>query len=169
MKLFFFALSLSTAISCHFSPKQTISYDSLSQDAITQVEHDDKEMNAAVEAAQKTLYQFQKVLQNPSAQQSDFGLKVRFDLPDGTGEHIWFREIHFIDNEFVVIVNNDNLVTTEVSYNDTVLINKDNISDWMYVEDGKLVGGFTTRVLRKRMSAEERKDLDANIGYRIED
>jgi hypothetical protein len=29
------------------------------------------------------------------------------------------------------------------------------VSDWMFVDGGKLVGGFTTRLLRMRMSPEE--------------
>lgn len=41
------------------------------------------------------------------------------------------------------------------------------ISDWMYIEDGYLVGGYTTRVIRDRMTEEERKKHDAQAPYKF--
>jgi uncharacterized protein YegJ (DUF2314 family) len=37
----------------------------------------------------------------------------------------------------------------------------------MYVDNGTLVGGYTTRLLRKRLTPEERKELDARVPYRF--
>jgi len=41
------------------------------------------------------------------------------------------------------------------------------ISDWMYIDDGYLVGGYTTRVIRDRMTPEEREAHDAEAPYKF--
>jgi uncharacterized protein YegJ (DUF2314 family) len=41
------------------------------------------------------------------------------------------------------------------------------ISDWMYIEDGYLVGGYTTRVIRDRMTPKERTAYDAQAPYKF--
>ncbi|MCU0433724.1 MAG: DUF2314 domain-containing protein [Bacteroidia bacterium] len=169
MKIHILSLLLLAATSCNFAPPKNTYSDSTSNDVIAEVETDDKEMNAAIELAKQTLYQFKNALQNQTARQGAFGLKVHFDLGGGMGEHIWLREVWMENNEYFGIVDNDNLQTTEVNYNDTIKVNPDHISDWMFVDQGKLVGGFTTRVLRKRMSPEERKEFDAGYGVIIED
>jgi uncharacterized protein YegJ (DUF2314 family) len=51
-----------------------------------------------------------------------------------------------------------------VKVGDTVQISNDNISDWMYVDGIKLRGGYTIRLLRKRMTETERKQFDAENG-----
>ena len=42
-------------------------------------------------------------------------------------------------------------------------------TDWMYIEDGFLVGGFITRVIRAGMSPEERKEYDSHAPYKFRD
>jgi len=38
----------------------------------------------------------------------------------------------------------------------------------MYVDSGRLVGGYTIRVMRAQMSPEERAAFDAEMPFRIE-
>jgi uncharacterized protein YegJ (DUF2314 family) len=49
-----------------------------------------------------------------------------------------------------------------------VSVRRDEIMDWMYVEDGKLVGGYTIRVQRDSLDMNERAEFDQSVGYRIE-
>ena len=44
----------------------------------------------------------------------------------------------------------------------------DQISDWMYVEDGKLVGGYTLRVVRDSLTEEQQAAFDSNLPFKIE-
>jgi uncharacterized protein YegJ (DUF2314 family) len=39
------------------------------------------------------------------------------------------------------------------------------ITDWMFIDHGRLVGGYTTRLIRQRMSPEERDAFDATVEY----
>jgi len=73
------------------------------------------------------------------------------------------------DNTYSGTVNNVPEATNEVKYGDTVLIYQDKISDWMFIENGKLRGGFTIRVLCKKMTEGERQKLFEESGFIIED
>ena len=46
-------------------------------------------------------------------------------------------------------------------------INRNEISDWMYIKNSVLHGGYTIRLLRDRMTEEERKEFDASIEMKI--
>jgi uncharacterized protein YegJ (DUF2314 family) len=43
------------------------------------------------------------------------------------------------------------------------------VSDWVLYDGNRLLGGFTILVLRSRMTAEEREQFDADLGYEIGD
>ena len=42
-------------------------------------------------------------------------------------------------------------------------------SDWMIIQDNRLVGGYTIRALRKRMTPEERARDDKTLSFEIDD
>ena len=52
---------------------------------------------------------------------------------------------------------------------DKVEFHPSQISDWMYVENGYLVGGFTIQVIRDSLSTEERAVHDASAPYKFKD
>lgn len=128
----------------------------------------DEEMNDAIKIANQTLETFNEALRSENPIVSYFALKTRFDTPDGS-EHIWLSIISFKDNKYFGVVDNLPESTTEVNLGDTIQITNDNISDWMYIDNQKLQGGYTIRLLRNRMSEEERKMFDAESGLIIED
>ena len=49
-----------------------------------------------------------------------------------------------------------------------VTVEPSKISDWMFVQNGRLVGGYTLRVLRDAMSPSERKEFDKNVPFVID-
>lgn len=40
---------------------------------------------------------------------------------------------------------------------------REELSDWIIIDDGRLIGGYTIRVFRDKMSPEDRAKLDANM------
>lgn len=42
------------------------------------------------------------------------------------------------------------------------------ISDWMFVKSGKLVGGYTTRVLYARLSPQDKALFNKEADFKIE-
>ena len=114
---------------------------------VIMVADDDPRMNAAIDKARVTVEQFIRALSNPQSSQSGFSVKA--PIRDGTKvEHMWLTPVRYQNGNFVGKVNNDPDIVKTVKLGDQYDVKKADISDWMYVENGKLVGGFTIRVLR---------------------
>jgi uncharacterized protein YegJ (DUF2314 family) len=64
-------------------------------------------------------------------------------------------------------VNNAPVWLSDVRQGSRVLVRKDDVADWMYVENGTLVGGFTVRVLFFRKTAEKQRELERTFGFKV--
>ena len=125
------------------------------------------QMNAAMEKARQSVDTFIKALQNPGAAQTFFSIKAKFTDGDEV-EHIWLENVTYDGKKFQGKIGNEPLHIRNISLGDEVSVMPKDISDWMFVENGKLVGGFTLRVLRNQTSGEERKKFDESIPFVIE-
>jgi uncharacterized protein YegJ (DUF2314 family) len=134
--------------------------------AIVSVSDTDHEMNAAMEKARSTLNEFIQRVARPSPSDQWFLVKGRF-THGGEIEHIWVADIVFDGKAFLGVLANEPKLSG-LKFKQRVIVPLDNVSDWMYVSNGKLVGGYTTRVLYRRMSPEEREHDDAQRPYRID-
>jgi uncharacterized protein YegJ (DUF2314 family) len=131
------------------------------------VADDDAAMNAAVAKARETLPQFVAALKSPTPAQRDFAIKAGF----AEGDAVEYMSVTAVRPEgagFRGTLNNDPTALRNVKRGDEVTVGPDRVVDWSYVEDGKLVGGHTLRVLRERMTPEQRKEFDAASPFRIE-
>jgi uncharacterized protein YegJ (DUF2314 family) len=136
-------------------------------DYVTQF--DDAAMDKAIAEAKVTHTQFVEALANPGENRDSFAVKRGFRVGDEPyGEHIWISEVTFDGTNFQGVVNNEPVDTTEVKLGDTVTVTSEQLSDWMYVEDGVLRGGYTIRVLLKGSSPEQLEAFSKNAGFRIE-
>ncbi|WP_426481655.1 DUF2314 domain-containing protein [Chryseobacterium sp. R2ACT005] len=129
---------------------------------------EDNEMNAAIENAQKSLYKFKEAIESHNPDYFNFALKERFTTPDSGSEHIWISEVQYSDHKFYGIVDGNPISTTEVKLGDTIEINSQQITDWMYIDKNIVKGAYTTKVLRKRMSQKEREQMDKESGFIFE-
>ena len=126
------------------------------------VENQDNEMNSAIENAQKTFKtDFHQALLSENPNFSNFVIKQRFDTPDGGGEHMWIGDIVFDNGKYHGIVQNEPMQPLDVKLGDKVVVNVDNLSDWMYYDKNIVKGAYTVKVLRKTMTAEEKKEMDS--------
>jgi uncharacterized protein YegJ (DUF2314 family) len=64
-------------------------------------------------------------------------------------------------------LNNRPVDVRAIKLGDAVTVAPDEISDWMYVDNGKLVGGYTIRVLVDKLPPNERKQVEQESGYTI--
>lgn len=127
-------------------------------------------MNKAIEIASKTIQEFDKAIKSNDPDLDRFSLKVRFPTADGGGEHMWMSNIRLSKDGYFGVVANDAVHTKAVKFGDSLLINRKDISDWMYLENGHLRGGFTIRAMRNSMqSKEEQAEFDREIDFVIED
>lgn len=135
---------------------------------ISRIEGDDSVMNKAIEQANYTLTQFDKALSSNDTTLVALALKMRFGTPEGGGEHIWMTDITRKDNQYYGVVGNLPSSTMEVKMGDRVMIPKDKISDWMYIKNGKLIGGYTIRAIRDQLSEAEQKAFDDENGFEVD-
>lgn len=150
---------------CLASCKESNKIEREGEPTIYGVAGEDKEMNAAILKANETLDDFNKGLSNSDA--DSHALKVKFSNEKGI-EHMWVGNIFYKDGSYSGILNNEPEYVTEYKSGDKIDIDASKISDWMYLVNGKLYGGYTLRVLRDRMTDEERKSLDEESGMQFD-
>ncbi len=127
----------------------------------------DPKMINAINTAKKTVSTFITNLKNPKKNQRDFVIKTKF--VDGENyEHIWIKNVKIEGYFFTGTIDNVPNRLTNIKFGQKVQIHKKDISDWKFVENGKLVGGYTIRVIRDKLSEEQRKKLDSQLDFIIE-
>jgi uncharacterized protein YegJ (DUF2314 family) len=136
-------------------------------DKVTYVADDDPAMNTAMEKARSTVATFITALKSPKAGQSSFSVKMAF-TDGGNTEHMWLTPVTFDGTNFQGAVNNEPEKVKTVKLGQRATVARDKISDWMYVENGKLVGGETLRVLRAGLTPAERADFDKSVPFVVD-
>jgi uncharacterized protein YegJ (DUF2314 family) len=136
---------------------------------VVNVAGDDERMNLAIEKARATLHYFQNSLISPQLYQQYFSVKVLIE--DGLyHEHLWLTTPSFDDEgNLYGVVGNKPVSVTSVAINQRIGIEAQFISDWMIIEDGCLIGGYTIRAIRDGLPESERVDFDRMAGLYIDD
>jgi len=137
------------------------------QPEVFRIEDKDAQMHRAVKEARKTVGVFIAALKNPAKGQHDFEVKKPF-AKDGEVEHLWLSDVEFSGNRFHGRVDNHPRKIKGLKFGDRVSVNPDEISDWAFVDNGKLVGGYTIRVLSQNLSPERRKEFENETKVRID-
>ncbi len=134
------------------------------RDEVIFVKQDDEEMNAAMKKARDSLDEFERRFKNPQPTDSDFQVKVRLEAEDGP-EHVWAEVVRIEGDVFVATIKNYPRYVKNVKFGDEITVTRDKLSDWSYHDKGKKIGGFTVRVLLKRMPQDQAEALKKEIGW----
>jgi len=124
------------------------------RDKVVNVADDDPEMVAVIAMARDSLPQFWQVFDKRERGESDFSLKVKITDKSGT-EHFWATDIERRDGKTTGTINNDPNIVASVKLGDKMEIPEGDITDWLYMRDGKMVGNRTLIPLFKAMPAKE--------------
>jgi len=128
---------------------------------------DDPRMKEATDMARRTVGTFLQALQEPRPSQSRFG--VLMPVTDGKHtEDVWIAPVTYDGRYLRGRIDEAPESATGLKIGDEVTAEPSTISDWMYVDGKKLVGGYTFRVLRDRVTPSERKELDREVNVEIE-
>ena len=136
-------------------------------DNVTYVADGDLRMKAAIDKARAEVKTFLVALKSPKSNQSAFAVKMAF-TDGGNTEHMWLSAVSYDGANFRGTVDNDPEKVKTVKIGQKVTVAPGKISDWMYVENGKLVGGQTLRALRDALTPAERTDFDKGLPFRME-
>ncbi len=124
------------------------------RDPIINVDDDDPEMVAAIAKGRETLPQFWQVFDKTEHGETDFALKVKITDKHGT-EFFWVTDLVRKDGKIMGIIGNDPDIVKNVKLGDHIEVPEPDISDWLYMRDGKMYGNWTIRPLFKKMSKAE--------------
>ena len=134
---------------------------------VVSVAAEDAEMNAAIRKAKETTAVFLKVLGSPMPNQAEFHVKRSYPTGKGSGqEHIWISDVRFDGKLLHGRVSDVPEDIPNLKWLQAVSFPPSELTDWMFSEGGKVVGAFTTRVLRKRMSPEEAAEFDQQVQFK---
>ena len=149
------------------SPRGSLWHGPSSQPELITVEGTDAEMNAAMDEARQSVDIFLQALHSPPSAPAHLSVKVGFRDERGV-EFMWLHDVTYRDGTFHGTVGNSPQTVRSVRFGAPVAVGRDEIADWMFIREGKLVGGYTMRVMRSRLSPGERADFDANTGFTID-
>lgn len=134
------------------------------QPAVHDVSSQDARMNWAIKKARLTLHYFEDSLKVPRAYQQYFSIKVK--IVDGDmAEHIWLTSPSFDEEgNLFGTIGNEPIDVKNVYLGQEIGIDRNLVSDWMIVEQGRLIGGYTIRAIRDSYEGAELEAFDKSLG-----
>jgi uncharacterized protein YegJ (DUF2314 family) len=109
-----------------------------------------EKMTRIAEDAQDTMPGFFRHLNRKDSGSDYFCIKYPFAVNDDsgiTGEQLWLTGIHFKNGIYYGIIANNPQHLNGMKKGDTVIFEMDNVTDWMYVRNGKITGGESIKYL----------------------
>lgn len=143
----FFTLVALTMVGCSSKPE-----------TLVEGGYDQAEMAAAIERARSEVDDFIAELKRGNS--DSYSVKAPIE-EDGETEHFWLVDITYANNTFTGTIGNDPGIVSSVALGDKHAIGKTEISDWMYMRDGKMYGNYTMRPLLATMPKEQAEQLRA--------
>lgn len=119
------------------------------------VPNEEPEMAEAKAKARATLDQFWEKLDKPGPEDQGFALKVSIPYGRNNTEHIWTKDVERKDGKVFGVINNVPRDAKTIQLGQRIEIGDAQISDWMYMRAGKMVGNYTLRPLLKRMRPQD--------------
>ncbi|WP_159006535.1 DUF2314 domain-containing protein [Bradyrhizobium sp. S69] len=131
---------------------------------IVKITSADVDMNAAIARARDTLPMFWASFDAPKPSETGHGLKVRFAVGPHRFEHIWMSEVEKLpDGNFSGRFANQPSDLPDKNEGDQVEFKQADITDWLFIRNGKVVGGETIKLLLKSMPKEEADAMRAQM------
>jgi uncharacterized protein YegJ (DUF2314 family) len=133
--------------------------DGFVSDPTLHLNQDDEALNRIAQNARDTLPVFFRRLLRPAKGESNFRIKYPFKTDPGSGfgmEQLWLSGIDFRDGVYYGVLSNTPYYIASIKRGDTVSFSVDEITDWMYIKDGKIIGGLSIRHLLEQIPEHER-------------
>ena len=118
------------------------------------MDQNDEELTHITKNARDTLPVFFGHLLRPGNGESGFRVKYPFRADGDSGfnmEQLWLCDIRFKDGVFYGDVANTPFYISALHKGDTVSFSAADITDWMYISNGKIVGGASIKYLLEQL------------------
>ncbi len=124
-------------------------------------------MNRAIAQARLTMSRFDEAFDQKHTTADLFFLKKPYATPSGGAEHMWITIKDRSSEGYVGTVNNDAETTKLARLGQEVTVKPSEASDWYFVKNGVMHGGYTTRCSMKKMKPTERAELLLRLPYKM--
>lgn len=165
--VFLTALPFSAAPLLAHEPSKGSAGNRADSPAYVHVSDSERAMHQAVHEAQRTLGKFMAALASPKTGQTGFAVKRRC-IEGNQCEHLWLVDVRFDGRLLRGKVDNTPVEMKKLRVGQKVTVQPTEITDWMYVENGRLVGGYTVRAYYRTLSAAKKRQFVQNAGFRLE-
>ena len=128
----------------------------------------DPELDAAIAQARGSLTTFIETIATPHVDRTYVAVKVHFSPREEFPLDIWVDDVTYSDGIFRGNIGDD-IPSMKLEVGERITVDEKDILDWMIVQDGKLIGGYTIRLAIQRMSPDERERFFATLDYEIDD
>ena len=127
----------------------------------TDVSPENAAVNAAIEKAQATLPAFFERIAKPRSGDSGFLVKIKYakKVEKGGYEHIWAGNIVKQGENISATISNEPVDIPHLSKGQRVTVPITQLTDWLYVRDGKYVGAYTVRALLPFMKKDQADEM----------
>ena len=133
------------------------------EDRVISVADTDAEMNAAIASARATLPVFWASYDAPKRMEEEHSLKVRFQTA-GNEEHIWMSDVKKLpDGRYAARFGDTPQNLPGKRFGDPAEFKEADISDWMFMRNGKIVGGETIKPTLKSLPKADADALRARM------
>jgi uncharacterized protein YegJ (DUF2314 family) len=127
----------------------------------------DVDMELAVAKAKDTLWQFIDRIIKPSNTQEYQAIKVK-RLEGETVHYVWLAVTSVNGDVFECNRAGSELASDESSAGGSVYFTSKELYDWMIVDGGTLIGGYSIRVIRSKMDSEQQAKFDKQLWYKLD-
>lgn len=128
--------------------------DKTKRDEGIRVPQGDADMAAAFRKAKATLKDFLEIVRSERPSVASYSVKIA--LREGNvAEYVWISPFIERNGNFIGIVNSTIRAVRNVKAGQKITFHESEIVDWLYRENGKMIGNFTVCALLKRESPEQ--------------
>jgi uncharacterized protein YegJ (DUF2314 family) len=131
--------------------------------AVVEIGRADEEIVKIAEDARRTLPIFFRKLARPEKGADNFCVKYPLSAYNGGTEYVWLASIRFKDGLYYGNIANSTRLVDSVSKGDAIIFDTDKIADWMYVQNGKIMGGRSIKYLLEKTPEDRRSESQRKI------
>ena len=128
-----------------------------------EVEQSDKELEKIADNARRALPTFFRNLTRPEAGANNFYVKYPLSADDGGIEQVWLGDIRVKEGIYYGRLANTPSLPGDRKKGKLITFDPDKITDWMYIQDGKIIGGRSIKYLLEKTPEEKRGEDQKKI------
>jgi uncharacterized protein YegJ (DUF2314 family) len=117
---------------------------------VVEITRPNQELNQSILRARETVPEFIEKLNAPGPDEGNFQVKYPFEADPESGfayEHIWLRDIRVKDGRYYGTITNQPCYCSGLVLGAITPFLIENISDWMYTQGEKTIGGRSIPLL----------------------